>query len=127
MPTAADSLVDEALKLPAEARISLVDRILESLNLPTRPDINRFWAEEAERRVAEIDGGEVELIPGEDVFAKIRRKYSRGDFTSPLGRTQSSMKPRSTTRTVRSASVSSPRKKYTTRSDGFPSIRTPGP
>jgi hypothetical protein len=45
-------------------------------NLPTRPDIDKMWAEEADRRIAQIDSGEVELIPGEEVFAKIRRKYA---------------------------------------------------
>ena len=77
MPTAADKIVDDALALPAEVRIGLVDRILESLNLPTRPDIDRLWSEEAERRVSEIDRGDVELVPGEDVFEKIRRKHAR--------------------------------------------------
>ena len=75
MRTAADRVVDAALELPAEARIGLVDRILASLNLPTQPDIDRMWAEEAERRAAEIDRGDVDLVPGEEVFAKIRRKY----------------------------------------------------
>ena len=77
MPTAADRVVDEALDLPADERIGLVDRILASLNLPTRPDIDKLWADESERRVAQIDRGEVELVPGEEVFAKIRRKYAR--------------------------------------------------
>ena len=77
MPTAADRVVDDALDLPSDARIGLVDRILASLNLPTRPDIDKMWAEEAERRIAQIDRGEVQLIPGEEVFAKIRRKYAR--------------------------------------------------
>jgi putative addiction module component (TIGR02574 family) len=76
MLTATDNVVNQALELPAEARIDLVDRILESLNLPVQPDIDRLWAEEAERRVAEIDRGEVDLIPGEEVFDKIRRKYA---------------------------------------------------
>ena len=76
MPTAADKIIDEALDLPADARISLVDRILASLNLPTRPDIDRLWTEEAERRVSQIDRGEVDLIPGEKVFDKIRRKHA---------------------------------------------------
>lgn len=76
MPTVAERVVEEALDLPADARIGLVDRILASLNLPTRPDIDRLWAEEAERRVAEVDSGAVKLIPGENVFAKIRGKYA---------------------------------------------------
>lgn len=77
MSTATDKVIEEALELPAEARIDLVDRILASLNLPTRPEIDRLWAEEAERRVAEIDRGDVKLIPGEQVFDGIRRKYAR--------------------------------------------------
>ena len=77
MPTATDKIANEAMELPAEARIGLVDRILASLNLPTQPDIDRLWAEEAERRVAEIDQGEVDLIPGEVVFDTIRRKHAR--------------------------------------------------
>ena len=76
MLTVADRVVNEVLELPADARIGLVNRILSSLNLPTQPDIDRLWAEEAERRVAAIDRGEVDLIPGEVVFDRIRRKYA---------------------------------------------------
>jgi len=77
MLTVADRVVDEVLELPAEVRISLVSRILTSLNLPTQPEIDRKWAEEAERRVAQLDRGEAELIPGEVVFERIRRKYAK--------------------------------------------------
>jgi putative addiction module component (TIGR02574 family) len=76
MPTVADRVVDEVLELPSEVRVSLVNRILTSLNLPTQPEIDRQWAEEAERRVGQLDRGEVELIPGEVVFERIRRKYA---------------------------------------------------
>lgn len=77
MTAAINRVVQEVLELPAEVRINLVDKILLSLNLPMRPDIDKIWSEEAERRVGEIDRGEVELIPGEEVFAKIRQKYAR--------------------------------------------------
>lgn len=77
MSTAADRVVDAALDLPADARIGLIDRLLASLNLPLCPDVDMIWAEEAERRVAQVDRGDVELIPGEEVFARIRRKYAR--------------------------------------------------
>jgi len=70
-------VMDEAMSLPADARIDLVERILSSLNLPTRPKIDQLWAEEAERRIKEIDNGTVELISGEEVFKKIRTKYNR--------------------------------------------------
>ncbi len=77
MTAVINRVVQEVLELPAEVRINLVDRILLSLNLPMRPDIDKIWSEEAELRVGEIDRGEVELIPGEEVFAKIRQKYAR--------------------------------------------------
>ena len=65
----------EALSLPAEARIALVEKLLTSLNLPIQADIDRLWADEAERRVGELEGGEVEAIPGEEVFERLRKKY----------------------------------------------------
>ena len=74
MPTLAEKLVDEALSLPVDARIELVDRLLSSLNLPTQSDVDRLWAEEAERRVDQVERKEVDLIPAEDVFAHIRQK-----------------------------------------------------
>lgn len=77
MTTIAEKIFDEALSLPANARLSLVDRLLSSLNLPTQAEIDRLWAEEAERRVADIDRGDVRLVPGDQVFEKIRRKYGR--------------------------------------------------
>ena len=51
--------------------------MLTSLNLPTQADIERLWAEEAEHRIAEIDRGDVKLVPGEQVFENIRRKYGQ--------------------------------------------------
>ena len=77
MSAAIEKVLDEALSLPAEARIDLVEKLLESLNLPTQEEINRIWAEEAEHRVSQIDKGEVGLISGEEVFARIREKYRK--------------------------------------------------
>jgi hypothetical protein len=51
--------------------------IITSLNLPTQREIDKLWAEEAERRINQIDKGEVSLIPGEKVFSDIRKKYRR--------------------------------------------------
>ena len=70
-----DKVLDEALSLPADARIALVERLLNSLNLPTREETDRLWAREAERRVDEIERGEVKLVPGEEVFENVRKKY----------------------------------------------------
>jgi len=72
-----ERVIEEALSLPADVRMDLVERLLRSLNLPVDEDIDRFWAEEAERRVAQIAEGTAELVPGEEVFAKIRTNYGR--------------------------------------------------
>jgi putative addiction module component (TIGR02574 family) len=75
MSTVSDKVLDEVLALPADARLGLVEKLLVSLNLPIQAEVERQWAEEAERRVGQIDRGEVKLIPGEEVFARIRQKY----------------------------------------------------
>ncbi len=77
MTTSNDRVIEEALSLPADVRLSLVEKLLTSLNLPTDEQIDRLWAEEAERRVSQIDAGKVDLIPGEEVFTRIRAKHKK--------------------------------------------------
>lgn len=77
MGTATDRVTDEALSLPADARLSLVEKLLSSLNLPIDAEIDRLWAEEAERRVSQADAGTARLIPGEEVFSKIRSRQGK--------------------------------------------------
>jgi len=77
MPTTNDRVIDEALSLPSNVRLSLVEKLLTSLNLPIDKEINRLWAEEVERRVSQIEEGKAKLVPGEEVFAKIRAKHGK--------------------------------------------------
>ena len=77
MPEDLEKIYHEALSLPADARMSLIERLLSSLHLPTQAEIDRLWAEEAERRVSQIEQDQVELVSGEEVFEKIRAKYRR--------------------------------------------------
>ena len=72
-----DRVIEEALSLPADVRISLIEKLLTSLNLPVDEEIDRLWAEEAERRVSQIEKGKVKLVPGEEVFTKIRAKHGK--------------------------------------------------
>ena len=49
-------------------------------------DIDHAWAEEAERRVTQIEAGEANLVPGEEVFSKLRAKYGEaGSEAQPFG------------------------------------------
>jgi putative addiction module component (TIGR02574 family) len=72
-----DKIYNAAVSLPEAARISLIEKLLSSLHLPISAEVDRLWAEEAERRVRQIEGGEVDLIPGEEVFARLRQKYRK--------------------------------------------------
>jgi putative addiction module component (TIGR02574 family) len=71
-----NELIDEAMSLPVELRAQLIDKLLKSLN-PSQAEIDKLWSLEAEKRVADIDSGKVQLIPGEEVFKKIRKKLNR--------------------------------------------------
>ncbi len=69
-----EKLVDEALSLPSNMRAMLIERLIESLNLPKREDIDKLWAEEAEKRIADVDSGRVKPISGEQVFKEINER-----------------------------------------------------
>lgn len=72
----ADELINEAMALPVELRARLVDELLKSLN-PSQADIDALWAAEAERRISEIESGQVKPIPGEQVFEELRKRLGR--------------------------------------------------
>jgi len=77
MATTNDRVIEEALSLPADVRLSLVEKLLSSLNLPIDEEIDRLWAEEAERRVSQFEVGKIKLVPGEEVFSRIRAKHGK--------------------------------------------------
>ena len=68
MPTA-KQLCDQALQLPPEERMALVDQILDTLDeRDSLLDVQ--WAQEAESRLAAYRRGEVQAIPLNEVIAK---------------------------------------------------------
>ena len=71
-----DELIDEAMSLPVELRAQLIDKLLKSLN-PSQAEIDKLWALEAEKRVADIEAGKVQLVPGEEVFEKVRKRLNQ--------------------------------------------------
>jgi len=68
-------LETEILSLPAEERARLAQMLLVSLEGEAEADdsetIAQAWAEEIEKRVAEVRSGAVKLVSGEDVFKEI--------------------------------------------------------
>lgn len=66
-----------ALSLPEADRAMLADHMLDSLTPPNQKEIDAAWAEEAERRMREIDEGKVEPIDGELVMQRLRTRRRR--------------------------------------------------
>ena len=67
-------LFREAFDLPENERATLAGLLIESLEPPPDPDVEQAWAEEAERRWAEIESGAVRTIPWEEVRARLFRR-----------------------------------------------------
>ncbi len=72
-----DQITDEAMQLPAESRVLLADKLVESLDSEEVDEIQRLWAAEAIRRRDEIRSGRVKAIPGEQVLDEVRRLVGR--------------------------------------------------
>ena len=41
------------------------------------PENDQAWADEIDRRIAEIESGQTRCIPAEDVFSALRRRHGR--------------------------------------------------
>jgi putative addiction module component (TIGR02574 family) len=70
----AKQLIDEAVSLPVEERAFVVDSLLRSLKQP-ESEIDKKWAVESKRRLAELRSGKVQAIPGDEVFAKVWKRF----------------------------------------------------
>jgi putative addiction module component (TIGR02574 family) len=67
-------IVAEALDLPLTARAELASLLLDSLEDLSEEESDQLWAQEAERRFAEYKAGNIEAVPAEDVFARLRSR-----------------------------------------------------
>jgi putative addiction module component (TIGR02574 family) len=69
-------LIEEVASLPVEERAMVADSILRTLN-PPDADIDRKWAQVAQRRLAELRSGKVKPVPGEQVSAKVWKRFEK--------------------------------------------------
>jgi putative addiction module component (TIGR02574 family) len=67
-----DEVIDEALLLPPASRAILAERLLDSLSDSVQRQREQLWAGEAEARARQIESGEIESIPGEQVLRRLR-------------------------------------------------------
>jgi len=72
-----DQIVAEARQLSPEQVSELLDRLESELHGGVDPAVEDAWADEVKRRIAEIDNGQVQGIPAEQVFARARKILGR--------------------------------------------------
>lgn len=69
-------LKEKATQLSELERADLALALIKSLDGPAEDPavVEEAWRVEIERRVGEIDRGEVKPLPGDEVFAEVRRR-----------------------------------------------------
>ncbi len=72
----AEVLAEQLLTWPMAERARLAALLLASME-PSETDNSAAWDEEIARRTAELDGGQIQAIPAEEVFAALDRRLSR--------------------------------------------------
>lgn len=76
MPITLDEIVEETKHWPPERVGELVDRLTEDLHA-SAPEIEAAWKTEVDRRIAEIESGNVKGIPAKEVSARIQQILKR--------------------------------------------------
>ena len=67
-------LVEEAKQLPYGERAELIEQLIAASAQDIDPAVEKAWGDEAMRRLKEIEEGKVQLIPGEEAMARIRKR-----------------------------------------------------
>jgi hypothetical protein len=77
MARAVSEIEREIRGLERDDQEQLLRALLEELDGPPDPNVERAWLEEAQRRSGELDTGAVDTIPADEVFAKARDQLKR--------------------------------------------------
>jgi putative addiction module component (TIGR02574 family) len=72
MSAALDTLSQDALALPADQRLALARRLLDSIEPEPEQGAEAAWEAEIAKRMARFDAGESEPVPAGEVFARLR-------------------------------------------------------
>jgi putative addiction module component (TIGR02574 family) len=67
-------LKEKAAQLSEAERAELALALIESLDGPAETGVEEAWRVEIERRVAQVERGEVQPIPDDEVFERLRRR-----------------------------------------------------
>lgn len=74
MARSARELFEEAMRLAPEERAALIRLLIDTLDAESEEGAERAWRVEVERRIAELDSGEVEAVPWEELRARLYQR-----------------------------------------------------
>jgi putative addiction module component (TIGR02574 family) len=72
-----EQLTEKALLLPAASRARLAEELFESVIDASDEELHALWDAVIQRRCDEVHSGAVQLIPGEQAIAEVRRAVGR--------------------------------------------------
>jgi putative addiction module component (TIGR02574 family) len=67
-----EQITQQALALPADVRAELAEKLWASLEGAEQAEIDKAWAEEADRRMKAIEAGEMEVVDGSEIRKLLR-------------------------------------------------------
>jgi len=73
MSISAEALLDSALKLPSEDRARIAAELIASLDGIPEAGVEEAWDAEVDRRIEQVDRGEVQLVDWNSVKAEVAR------------------------------------------------------
>jgi putative addiction module component (TIGR02574 family) len=76
MTTQADDILQTALSLAPVDRAEIAASLIASLDPQAGAEIDAAWADEIKRRIDQIDRGEVQLVPADDVLRSMRGRLN---------------------------------------------------
>ena len=65
-------VLEEALKLSPNERAEVAEQLIASLEEAPDTDVEQAWQEEVQRRLQQVERGEVKTIPWEEVQRRLR-------------------------------------------------------
>lgn len=77
MAMTVEQIAEAALALPSDARATLADRLVESLDPAEDDKAQKLWAVEAIRRRDDVRSGRVQTISGAEALARVRAAVAR--------------------------------------------------
>ena len=73
-PSELEVVATDLMALPANERLFLGERLVESVDCFATPEIAEAWSAEIANRLADYESGKVTGIPSAEVHAEIRRR-----------------------------------------------------